>query len=351
MFIFPRYKNFFREATHTNSFFSDRSRIATRNRLGTLYSADLFFVASVNRRSDRAQLPTWTTTQPNMSGKPRPSFYRRVLPNNLVDLTSPEGKALFKSALEDGNAEAFFPLMSQLQTQSHPALCGLTSLSTVLNALEIDPKRVWSHPWRWFAESLLICCMDLEKIKTSGITMDELACTASCQGSVVETFRGFDVDEARKLILRSVRGRPDNSFEFIVASYDRKSLGQTGSGHFSPIAAFDEKTDSVLVLDVARFKVSCLAQRLRVFQFSRRHVDRDGIAETNLYLVYFSLFSCQYGPHWVHLHQLVEATKPVDKSCGKPRGFLSFRKFSHEGPNEDDPESYQSKTCEEEKKC
>lgn len=191
---------------------------------------------------------TMTHTPPN-------SFYRRQLPRNLVELSSTEGKSRFKAALESGNAEAFFPLVSQMQTQSHPALCGLTTLTTVLNALEIDPKRVWAHPWRWFAESLLECCLNMESVKTEGITMDQLAHTAGCQGSVVDTFRGLSVDDARELIKKSVRGRPDGSFEFVVGSYDRSSLGQTGTGHFSPIAALDLTTDSALVLDVARFKV------------------------------------------------------------------------------------------------
>lgn len=192
-----------------------------------------------------------------MTHTPAQSFYRRQLPNNLIDLKSAEGKKRFKSALENGDAEAFFPLVSQFQTQSHPALCGLTTLTTVLNALEIDPKRVWTHPWRWFAESLLECCLNMEAVKATGITMDQLACTAGCQGSIVDTFRGLSIDQARDLIRKSVRGRPDGSFEFVVAAYDRRSLGQTGSGHFSPIAAIDLKTDTVLVLDVARFKVRC----------------------------------------------------------------------------------------------
>ena len=32
----------------------------------------------------------------------------------------------------------------------------------------------------------------------------------------------------------------------------RKGLDQTGDGHFSPLAAYDAASDSVLVLDVAR---------------------------------------------------------------------------------------------------
>lgn len=34
----------------------------------------------------------------------------------------------------------------------------------------------------------------------------------------------------------------------------RAKLGQSGSGHFSPIGAFDRDTDMVLIMDVARFK-------------------------------------------------------------------------------------------------
>lgn len=40
----------------------------------------------------------------------------------------------------------------------------------------------------------------------------------------------------------------------LVVSFSRSALGQTGDGHFSPLAAYHEGTDQVLILDVARFK-------------------------------------------------------------------------------------------------
>jgi len=40
----------------------------------------------------------------------------------------------------------------------------------------------------------------------------------------------------------------------LVSNYSRRTVGQTGGGHFSPIAGYHEKTDQVLVLDTARFK-------------------------------------------------------------------------------------------------
>ena len=39
----------------------------------------------------------------------------------------------------------------------------------------------------------------------------------------------------------------------LAASYSRKTLGQTGDGHFSPVGGYDAASDQVLLLDVARF--------------------------------------------------------------------------------------------------
>ena len=41
---------------------------------------------------------------------------------------------------------------------------------------------------------------------------------------------------------------------FLTINFHRKTLGQTGIGHFSPIAAYNSKRDLALILDVAKFK-------------------------------------------------------------------------------------------------
>jgi hypothetical protein len=70
-------------------------------------------------------------------------------------------------------------------------------------------------------------------------------------------------------------------------------LRQTGTGHFSPIGAYDEASDSVLLLDTARFK---------------------------------------YGPHWVKLDLLFDALIPLDPSTGKSRGYMIL---SYDGVEQD----------------
>lgn len=39
--------------------------------------------------------------------------------------------------------ECYFRLAEQFRTQDEPAFCGLSTLTMVLNALAVDPGRVW----------------------------------------------------------------------------------------------------------------------------------------------------------------------------------------------------------------
>ena len=72
------------------------------------------------------------------------------------------GKLLFREALLAGHMETYFALASQFRTQEEPAFCGLSTLVMVLNALEIDPKKVWKGPWRFYHENMLDCCVPME---------------------------------------------------------------------------------------------------------------------------------------------------------------------------------------------
>lgn len=50
------------------------------------------------------------------------------------------------------------PPLFERSMQDEPAFCGLTSISMVLNALCIDPRRTWKGAWRYFHEAMLDCC-------------------------------------------------------------------------------------------------------------------------------------------------------------------------------------------------
>jgi len=230
-------------------------------------------------------------------------LYRRPLPPGLISFASPEGRAVFDSAREEGGLEAFFPLIEQFHTQSEPAFCGLGSLVVVLNALGVDPQRVWQGSWRWFSEELLDCCTPLDRVREHGLTIDEFARLARCNGASAEVHRPTgDVEELRTIVAAATRTSLEPA---LTVSYSRRSLGQTGGGHFSPIGGYDSASDHVLILDVARFK---------------------------------------YPPYWVPLPQLYGATRPVDPATGASRGWVALRRYAGEicrsdGPSEAEVEA------------
>jgi len=230
------------------------------------------------------------------------SFYQRSLPVAQVAFASEEGRRLFREALEAGHMENYFFLAEQFRTQDEPTFCGLSTLAMALNSLRIDPMRTWKGAWRWFNEENLGCCTGLNHVRAEGLTFDMFKCLAGCNGADVSAHRAPDVrigsedtegfaDAFRAAVRAASRSQER---ECLIACYTREVLGQSGAGHFSPIGGYHEGTDSVLIMDVARFK---------------------------------------YPPHWVPLREVAAAMSCIDKDTGRTRGYLHLR--AH--PKESDP--------------
>jgi len=196
--------------------------------------------------------------------------------------------------ITSGHGAAYFPLAEQFVTQSRPPLCGPATLAMVLNSLAVDPCRVWKAPWRWFSEEMLLACIPLDY--ENGITMEEFSHLAECNGTEVRPFvaggPGASVDDFRESVRRSCSPERASTSRLAV-NFSRAWLGQTGtSGHYSPIGAYHEGQDSVLVMDVARFK---------------------------------------YPPFWVPVQLLWEAMREVDPATGRGRGFFEISKVEASG--------------------
>lgn len=219
---------------------------------------------------------------------PDGTTYMRPLPADLVSLDSRAGRALFGEALQGATMEGYFKLAQQFHTQADPAFCGLGSLVCALNALGIDPRRPWKGPWRWFSEDLLDCCKSLEDVRREGVTLDEAACLARCSDASVAVLR--PPESSIELFRRHVHeAATSDDGPVVIANYSRRVVGQTGSGHFSPLGGYHAATDRVLVLDTARFK---------------------------------------YPPHWMPVPLLYAAMQERDLDTGAARGWLVLNRLT-----------------------
>jgi len=219
-------------------------------------------------------------------------FYRRPLPEGLIPFSSPEGRQVFREALLEGGMEGYFCIAEQLHTQAEPAFCGLGTLVVVLNALAIDPGRLWKGPWRWFGEDMLDCCRPLDTVKREGITMSQFACLARCNGARVQSYpaEASSLSELRYHV-RASSSSPGGVH--VVAAYSRKVLGQSGDGHYSPIGGYHRGRDLALILDVARFK---------------------------------------YPPHWAPLSAVWDSMQPEDPVTHRPRGYFVVSRAEERAP-------------------
>ena len=222
-----------------------------------------------------------------LTSTPLPGWHQRPLPPTLIPFSSNRGRTLFKSSLSQQLLEGYFTLAEQFTTQSEPAYCGPGTLAMVLNALRIDPRRVWKGNWRWFSEEMLETCdvrrvgrKALEGVEVHGLSFEEMLFLAECNGAHVQAFRAETSSLSKfRTAVRTAASRTDIH---LVASFSRAVMGQTGCGHYSPIAGYHPQTDMALVMDVARFK---------------------------------------YPPYWAPVELLWKAIQEVDPLTGQGRGY------------------------------
>jgi hypothetical protein len=177
------------------------------------------------------------------------------LPADLTDLRSQEGEKLF---LESNALEAYFPIASNFVTQKTQAYCGVASIVMVLNALQAPaPSTPEYQPYHTFTQDNLLneqtdAILPRETLARQGMTLDQLGGLLAGHSAAIEVRHAADGGvDAFRAEARNYLAQRDH---FVIVNYLRKSLGQEIGGHISPLAAYDEKADRFLILDVARYK-------------------------------------------------------------------------------------------------
>lgn len=244
------------------------------------------------------------------------SYHQKPLPSKQIPFTSDEGRELFAEMLGEGGLRSYWALAEQYMTQSDPSMCGLSSLTMCLNALKVDPKRVWKGVWRWWDEEMLKCaperqkahcqCTPFDLAKEKGVTLEELLSYGKCNDLHLTGFFASDkdcsidnhldmdtkgLDHFREILRRTqldspvVGGDAKGKQELLVVAFSRLALGQTGDGHFSPIGGYSPSKDMVLVMDVARFKYPSYFVSVPELWRAMTHVDVETLKPRGYVLV------------------------------------------------------------------
>jgi hypothetical protein len=194
------------------------------------------------------------------------------LPTPLLSLSSNEGAARLKrsAAIADYSA-----LTGSFQAQELASYCGVASSVAVLGAFGSTTSQS-----DFFTQDASKVRSRL-KVTFGGMTLAELAGLLRSYNLNVNVRHAdeFDVAELRK----AVKANLSSANDYLLVNYQREVLGQGRAGHISPLSAYDEVSDSVLIMDTAAHK---------------------------------------YPPTWVPLKSLYAAMRTGDSSSGKLRGFL-----------------------------
>ncbi len=197
---------------------------------------------------------------------------------DVVEWSSPEG--ILRLEHSQGHNVDFFFLANFFQTQPNKIFCGPTSASIVMNALRLnrsdlqkpmtffDPKESQYLPKdfdpryaRYTPDNFFDAAT--EKIKTReevlgkpirgkssvGLQLRELHKILLAHG-LDSKLRIADKNLKDETIKKELIQNLSEKNNYILINYQRKELNQNGEGHISPLGAYDEASDSFLIMDV-----------------------------------------------------------------------------------------------------
>lgn len=201
---------------------------------------------------------------------------------------SADGKALRARMPADAD---YWQLAPNFATQITQSYCSVASAVTVLNAMPIKkPVDATYAPYAYFTQSNfftpgVVKVISAQTVLAMGMTREQMAETLSQQGVKAVSIAGDTFsDESLRTLLKKALG---DDGQFVLANYYRAAFGQVGGGHWSALAAYDEQSDRVLILDVAKYK---------------------------------------YPPAWVSISMLHRAIDTIDTVSNKARGLVIVSK-------------------------
>lgn len=195
-----------------------------------------------------------------------------AMPEDVISIETDEGRQMLARSLSADQPA----LASNFVPQIHGSFCGIASATVSLRALGFGPVTQET-----FFDERTDPIQTWAEVFFGGITLDELGRLLEAKGATVAVTHAEANGTAR--FREVVRRNAANAEDALIVNYDRRVVGESGGGHISPIAAYDARTDRVLLLDTASYK---------------------------------------YPPHWIRVDALVRAMATVDESTGTTRGYV-----------------------------
>ncbi len=206
----------------------------------------------------------------------------------LIYWGSPAGKALHSRIPAEAD---YWQLIPNFAVQSTQSYCSVASAITVLNAMPINkPVDPMYAPYVYFTQSNFFTpevskIISAQTVLEMGMTRGEMLKVLTAEGVHATTVAGDIIKEkALRTLLKKALG---DDGQYVLVNYLRAKLGQEGAGHWSVLAAYDAKSDKVLILDVAKYK---------------------------------------YPPVWISIRTLLDAINTLDNTSMQSRGLVLVSK-------------------------
>ncbi len=172
----------------------------------------------------------------------------------VIYWSSDTGKVLRARIKPDAD---YWQLIPWFTNQINQTYCGVASAVTVLNAMPIKkPVDPIYAPHAFFTQSNfftpeVVKVIGPQTVRMMGMTRAEMVETLTQLGVKAKSVSGGEVDDAalRKLVQQAM----GDDGQYVMVNFLRSALGQPGGGHWSVLAAYDDKSDRVLILDVSKY--------------------------------------------------------------------------------------------------
>lgn len=197
----------------------------------------------------------------------------------LIYWDEPASEEIFNRSIK----KDFFKLSNYFETQSNRLYCGPTTATIVLNALRarkakeipVDPTVLMSSEKKFLPKGFnpsypqytqrnvftpvakkkglkskaQVLGQPVDGKKDFGFQLRQYAEFLKAHDLQVE-FYVIDEKSDRKSLKQKIIENLGRRDDYVLINYKRSALGQEGGGHFSPLGAYDKKTDRFLIMDV-----------------------------------------------------------------------------------------------------